>query len=165
MAIKKISEFTSTTPTASDKILIEQSGAGRSTTIGNAVNTCSLTYEQIQASTDLEGKVASAKALKTALQTIGVPNHPQRVLIYNGKASYEFQYTVPSNGLITCSGYGTQQSNSYITYQLSEDYIFGAQGVEDERIYCTIPVAKGDVVIIRVYLANKNDGLYFIPYK
>lgn len=33
MAIKKISQFTSGTPTASDKILFEQSGAGKSATI------------------------------------------------------------------------------------------------------------------------------------
>lgn len=64
MAIKKISEFTSATPTASDKILFEQSGAGKNTTIGNAVNTCSLSYEEIMASTDLSGKVASASAVK-----------------------------------------------------------------------------------------------------
>lgn len=35
MAIKKISEFTSGTPTASDMILFEQSGAGKSTTVKN----------------------------------------------------------------------------------------------------------------------------------
>lgn len=35
MAIKKISEFASTTPTASDKILIEQNGAGKSCNIGD----------------------------------------------------------------------------------------------------------------------------------
>lgn len=35
MAIKKISEFTSGTPTASDKILFEQSGAGKSATVGD----------------------------------------------------------------------------------------------------------------------------------
>ena len=64
MAIKKISEFTSGIPTASDMILFEQSGAGKSTSISNAVNTCSLTLEEIQASTDLTGKVASASALK-----------------------------------------------------------------------------------------------------
>lgn len=64
MAIKKISEFTSATPTASDMILFEQSGAGKSTKISNAVNTCSLTLEEIQATTDLTGKIASASALK-----------------------------------------------------------------------------------------------------
>lgn len=70
MAIKKISEFTSATPTASDMILFEQSGAGKSTTIGDAVNTCSLTYEEIMASTDLSGKVASANSIKILNQIV-----------------------------------------------------------------------------------------------
>ena len=64
MAIKAISQFDAATPTSNDKILFEQNGDGKSTTIGNAVNTCSLTLEEIQATTDLTGKVASANALK-----------------------------------------------------------------------------------------------------
>lgn len=64
MAIKAISQFDAATPTPNDKILIEQNGDGKSATIGNAVNTCSLTYEEIVASTDLTGKIASAGALK-----------------------------------------------------------------------------------------------------
>lgn len=66
MAIKTISQFDAATPTSSDKILFEQNGEGKSTTIGDAVNTCSLSYEEIMASTDpsdLSGKVASADAL------------------------------------------------------------------------------------------------------
>ena len=64
MAIKAISQFDAATPTSNDKILFEQNGEGKSTTIGNAVNTCSLTLEEIQATTDLTGKIASADALK-----------------------------------------------------------------------------------------------------
>ena len=62
--VKKISGFPSVTPTANDKILVENGGTGKSATIGNAVNTCSLTYEEIQEATNLKGKVASASALK-----------------------------------------------------------------------------------------------------
>lgn len=62
--VKKISDFPSATPTANDKLLIENGGTGKSTTIVNAVNTCSLTLEEIQASTDLSGKIASASGLK-----------------------------------------------------------------------------------------------------
>lgn len=62
--VKKISDFPNVTPTANDKILVENGGTGKSTTIKNAVNTCSLTYEEIMATTDLSGKVASASALK-----------------------------------------------------------------------------------------------------
>ena len=70
--VNKISDFPSATPASSDKILIEQGGEGKSTTIGNAVNTCSLTYEEIMASTDLTNKVASASAVK---DTLIVPNY------------------------------------------------------------------------------------------
>ncbi len=62
--VNKISDFPSITPTASDKILVENGGTGKSATIVNAVNTCSLTLEEIQASTDLTGKIVSASALK-----------------------------------------------------------------------------------------------------
>lgn len=66
MAIKKISEFVSGTPTSDSKILFEQNEKGKSCTIGDAVNTCSLTYEEIMATNpvpDLSGKIASAGAL------------------------------------------------------------------------------------------------------
>ena len=63
--VKKISDFPSVTPTANDKLLVENGGTGKSTTIVNAVNTCSLTLEEIMASTDLSGKVASASALNS----------------------------------------------------------------------------------------------------
>lgn len=62
--VNKISDFPSVTPASSDKILIEQGGDGKSATIADAVNTCSLTYEQIMATTDLTNKVPSAQAFK-----------------------------------------------------------------------------------------------------
>ena len=78
MAMKKISEFVSATPTSEDKILFEHSGSGKSTTLSNLpisaqtqaaldtkVNTANvLTYEEIMSSTDLSGKIASAGALR-----------------------------------------------------------------------------------------------------
>ena len=65
MAIKTISQFPPGTPTDNDYILFEQNGEGKSTTIGDAVNTCSLSYGEIMATTtDLTNKVASAEALK-----------------------------------------------------------------------------------------------------
>ena len=65
--VKKISNFPSVTPNASDKILVENGGTGKSTTIKNAVNTCSLTLEEIQATTNLTGKVAGADSIKNLL--------------------------------------------------------------------------------------------------
>ena len=67
MAIKTISQFPPGTPTDNDYILFEQNGEGKSATIGDAVNTCTLTYEEIMATNpvpDLTNKVASASALK-----------------------------------------------------------------------------------------------------
>ena len=80
MAIKAISQFDAATPTSNDKILFEQNGEGKSATLAELpiptktqtaldakVNkTDSLTYEEIMASTDLAGKIASAGALKKA---------------------------------------------------------------------------------------------------
>lgn len=71
MAIKTISQFDAATPTSKDKILFEQNGEGKSATIGDAVNTCSLSYEEIMASTDLSGKVASAESLKVVENSLG----------------------------------------------------------------------------------------------
>lgn len=78
MAIKTISQFDAATPASNDKILFEQNGEGKSATLAELpiptktqtaldakVNkTDSLTYEEILATTDLSGKVASAGALK-----------------------------------------------------------------------------------------------------
>ena len=73
MAIKKISEFVSAVPSSDSRILFEQNEKGKSCTIGDVVNTCSLSYEEIMATTDLSGKVASASALKAEIQRLYVP--------------------------------------------------------------------------------------------
>ena len=80
MAIKTISQFDAATPTSNDKILFEQNGEGKSTTIGNAVNTCSLTLEEIQASTDLTNKIPKASAI------VSINNNFLKVL--NGYSGY-----------------------------------------------------------------------------
>ena len=78
MAIKTISQFDAATPTSNDKILFEQNGEGKSTTLADLpvstktqtalntkVNTANvLTLEEIQATTDLTGKVADAKSTR-----------------------------------------------------------------------------------------------------
>lgn len=65
MAIKTISQFDAAAPTDNDYILFEQNGEGKHATIGDVVSACSLSYEEIMASTDLSGKVASASVIKT----------------------------------------------------------------------------------------------------
>ena len=81
MAIKTISQFDAATPASNDKILFEQNGEGKSATLAELpiptkvqskldtkINyTDSLPYEEIMASTDLSGKVASASALKNII--------------------------------------------------------------------------------------------------
>ena len=62
MAIKAISQFDAAMPTDDDYILFEQNGEGKSAKFGDF----SLTYEEIMASTNLTGKIASAGALKKA---------------------------------------------------------------------------------------------------
>ena len=98
MAIKTISQFPSGIPADNDYILFEQNGEGKSATIGDAVNTCTLTYEEIMASTDLTNKVASASALK----------HLKPITIYkthsnNPSTSYVEQtncrITIPANSI------------------------------------------------------------------
>ena len=78
MAIKTISQFDAATPTSNDKILFEQNGEGKSTALADLpiptktqtaldkkVNISDvLSIDDIYASTDLTGKVASASALK-----------------------------------------------------------------------------------------------------
>ena len=100
MAIKTISQFDAATPTSNDKILFEQNGEGKSTTIGNAVNTCSLTYEEIMATNpvpDLTNKVASA----VAVQTLGNNRENWKLLtsiLYDDVVSaFETQFQAGSN--------------------------------------------------------------------
>ena len=92
MAIKKISQFTAGIPTSADKILFEQDGAGKSTTIGDAVNTCSLTLEEIQATTDLTGKIASANALKSVDRYLG-----NLKIVYQQNVSVNFSNSIESD--------------------------------------------------------------------
>ena len=98
MAIKTISQFDAATPTSDDKILFEQNGEGKSATLADLpvstktqatiqsalssqldvlntkVNTSDvLTLEEIQAASDLTGKVAGADSIKT-LQHRGMLN-------------------------------------------------------------------------------------------
>ena len=90
--VKKISDFPNVTPTANDKLLIENGGTGKSTTIVNAVNTCSLTLEEIQASTDLTGKIASASALKKVDGYLG-----NLKIVYQHNVSVKFSNSIESD--------------------------------------------------------------------
>lgn len=55
------------------------------------------------------------------------------------------------------------QSNSYIEYRIN-GVIFEQQGNSNEAISCTTPIKKDDTVLIHVFLANNNYGVYFVPF-
>ena len=146
--VNKISDFPSSTPTSSDKILIEQGGEGKSSTIANAVNTCSLTYEQIMAFADLTNKVASASALKYiatldllwanvspssefAGQTLNIDLSAYKIIyitILGNKASLNESYTMfiidKNKGHIAIGWYGAKYSERSIRISNST-IIFG----------------------------------------
>ena len=109
MAIKAISQFDAATPTSNDKILFEQNGEGKSATLAELpiptkvqgkldtkVNTSNvLTLEEIQATTDLAGKVASAKALHDSLSMFGYHD-----------AGSSLSFKVPANFMLFIAGDG-----------------------------------------------------------
>ena len=114
MAIKAISQFDAATPTTNDKILFEQNGEGKNCSIGDAVNTCSLTLEEIQARTDLTGNIASASALKE----IGI----KKIYKFRVPLNHNGNYTIIQAGANTYVGYPMFVS-AYITPPLKNaDY-------------------------------------------
>ena len=119
--VKKISDFPSVTPTANDKILVENGGTGKSTTIVNAVNTCSLTLEEIQATTDLTGKIASAESAKKILKQLNyyVTSSSR---IYNN-TSFTISSEFPNNKVLLLVSYiGRGNINGYGIYLVGFAY-------------------------------------------
>ena len=91
------------------------------------------------------------------------PNYAQKQLIFDGLTHYQnSDYVVPDNGFLVASGWGTEQGNSYIIFVVNGCWVQN-QGNADEAICNLIPVRKGDVVEINVYLASYNRGVYFVP--
>lgn len=93
MAIKKISEFVAGTPTSDSKILFEQNEKGKSATISDAVNTCTLTYEEIMDSAaDLTNKVASASSVKTLGDNQENWKSLSEIIYVNGISAFESDF-------------------------------------------------------------------------
>lgn len=116
MAIKAISQFDAATPASNDKILFEQNGEGKSATLADLpvstktqtaldtkVNTANvLSLEEIMATTDLTGKVASAGSVKNKASAITGrfgPNITFAVPIPNALLQVLFIDTFSSCGL------------------------------------------------------------------
>lgn len=153
MAIKKISEFVSATPSSDSKILFEQNDKGKSCTIGDAVNTCSLSYGEIAVSTDLSGKIASASAVK---ESSIVPNYSasNRISVTE-LTTVGGTWTAPSNGIILINAVKNNDNSS-------SEIIIKINGIIDIRykagsasvFYCTqyVPLKKGDVLETQQYI-------------
>lgn len=91
------------------------------------------------------------------------PNYANKQLIFDGLTHYENSgYVVPDNGFLIASGWGTGQGNSYIIFTIN-GVTAQNQGNADESISVVMPVRKGDIVAINIYLATNNNGCYFVP--
>ena len=118
--VKMISDFPSVTPTASDKLLIENGGTGKSATLADLpisektqkaidvkVNkTDSLTLEEIMATTDLTNKVASASSAKEINQNT--------MPFYQMKSENDFRMNNSIGTMITTSS----DPIAYITFNI-----------------------------------------------
>lgn len=116
MAIKKISEFVAGTPSSDSKILFEQNEKGKSCNIGDAVNTCSLSYGEIMATNpepDLSGKIASASALKT----LGDSSYCEHVVTENSGEYWRF-----ASGLQICLLYKDLGAPTFKKWEYVYDY-------------------------------------------
>ena len=92
------------------------------------------------------------------------PNFSQAQLIYRGNEEYNNNsYTVPDNGYLIGSGYGSDYRSSWIYFYLPNGVSLLKQGWGDENICNCAPVRKGDVVRIWSYLKLNSQGIYFVP--
>lgn len=91
------------------------------------------------------------------------PNYANKQLIFDGLTHYEnYNYVAPDNGILMASGWGTGETNSYINFVVGGVNLQN-QGSSTEAIALTMPVRKGDIVGINVYLESFNRGVYFVP--
>ena len=162
MAIKKISEFVSAVPSSDSKILFEQNEKGKSCTVGEAVNTCSLSYEEIAASTDLSGKIASASAVK---DTCIVPNYSDsNSIVVTELTTVGGTWTAPSNGVLKI--YAVKDNDglmSEITIRINNDVNneIRYKCSNGTILYCTqyIPLKKGDTLQTRAFTNIYSGGV------
>ena len=165
MAIKTISQFPPGTPTDNDYILFEQNGEGKSATIGDAVNTCTLTYEEIMATNpvpDLTNKVASASAVK---DTCIVPNYSaSNNIAVTELTTVGGTWTAPNNGVLKI--YAVKDKDglmSEITIRINNDpnNEIRYKCSDGTILYCTqyIPLKKGDTLQTRDFTNIYSGGV------
>ena len=103
------------------------------------------------------------KLARTSLSPLNI-DYAHAVLIHKETAEKRVEYTAPSDGLLLCSGYGENITNSKIYFNIGA-IKYQSQGVEQNDICLCLPLSKGTEVFIYTYLVKENYGLYFIPIK
>ena len=145
MAIKTISQFDAAIPASDDKILFEQNGEGKSASIEDIVNTCSLTYEEITATNpvpDLTNKVASASALKSVnnkLNTIILISNSGKFPIGNNPRPYD-------NLQINCLARNERNGSLYTLW-----YSYPAKAFMVGAILSGSSPSDGDKVVVQYF--------------
>ena len=121
-----------------------------------------LTLEEIEASSDLSGKIASAQAARS-LSNARFLDYEHKVLLHNSGDLYQTMYTPTKDGLLTATGYGSDSGSSYI-YFTCGGVDFNAQSALDNNICNSLVCRAGEPVRIVMRLSMYNHGLYFIPF-
>jgi hypothetical protein len=121
------------------------------------------TGSELSAPTDIVQSGNMHAVTSNAVFLASSPNYANKQLIFDGLTRYENNaYVVPDNGFLIASGWGTGQGNNYVIFTINGVTVQN-QGNADESVSAVMPVRKGDVVSINIYLASNNNGCYFVP--
>lgn len=91
-----------------------------------------------------------------------LPNYDTPSILVSSLQKSELTFTAPSNGYIMGSGYGENNTNTYIYLSIG-DVKVKSQNNNGDNVGVCMPIRKGDVVKINMWLALQNNGLYFVP--
>ena len=179
--VNKISDFPSVTPASSDKILIEQGGAGKSATLADLpistkvqsgldtkVDKSSvLTYDNIIASTppmDLDSAVASASALKH-LKPVVISRYIDTPCSTTFTETPELRVTIPANciyGINILRTYWNARPAYLVLNKNAKNYkdnIIASGIVNDtfNNVGCSITGYKNSEETIYVWVADESN--------
>ena len=124
-----------------------------------------LSLEEIEASTNLDGKIPSAAALKEVnnrLNNISMELDYANAIEISMNASQTVNYTPSKNGFIFITGYGS--ANSYIACGVGTVRIL-QQATSNNYVGFTFPVTKGVATGITTSNITTNRKIWFVPYK
>ena len=103
------------------------------------------------------------KLARTSLSPLNI-DYANATLIHNDTAEKNVTYTMQGDGLLLCSGYGENITNSKIYFETG-NVKYHIQGNGQNDICLCLPFSKGTEVFIYTHLVKENYGLYFIPIK